>query len=413
MIISLGIESTAHTYSIGIVDQNGRIYSNERIIFKPEKGGIHPTEAAELHSKEIINIFKKSVWNAGFIIKKIEDKYIIVDALNEIKRKIEDTKIINNSSFDYVSERFHEEPWNRYRYLLLNNNIYIKISDNRIESNDKDIELFLNNYINNLNEFDRSINLISYSAGPGLYPTLLQGYFSANLFSKRFGIDKIGVNHLIAHMEIVKLYNNFNDPLILLVSGANTMLISFSGDRYRIIGETLDIGIGNFLDKVGRLINIGFPAGPRIEEYAKKGSNLIDLPYIVKGMDVQFGGLYTYIKNNIKKYKIEDLSYSIQEYVFSMLAEISERGLSLLNKREFGLAGGVAVNRRLQEILKNMCIERNINFGSVPLDFGNDNGAMIAWTGILWHKRGIKDVDSINPYWRPESIEYKDLNILD
>ena len=81
MIISLGIESTAHTYSIGIVDENGNIYSNERIIYKSEKGGIHPREAAELHSKESINILRNSVWKAGFVFKKLDGKFYIVDIL--------------------------------------------------------------------------------------------------------------------------------------------------------------------------------------------------------------------------------------------------------------------------------------------------------------------------------------------
>jgi len=90
-----------------------------------------------------------------------------------------------------------------------------------------------------------------------------------------------------------------------------------------------------------------------------------------------------------------------------MLAEISERGLSLLDKKEFGLTGGVAVNKRLQEILYLMCNERNVKFGTVPLDLGNDNGAMIAWTGILWYKNDMNIIDRINPYWRPEDIEYK------
>ena len=397
MIISLGIESTAHTYSIGIVDEDGNIYSNERIIYKSEKGGIHPREAAELHSKESINILKNSVWKAGFIFKKINGKFYIVDALYEIKNKLEGSK-----------EIFFDEPWNRRRYIIYNN-IKIWVENNKIISDNKELENNLNSYINNLDNFERKINLISYSAGPGLYPTLIQAYFSGKLFSKIFNSNLIGVNHLIAHIEIVKLYNKFTNPLILLVSGANTMLLSFEGNKYRIVGETLDIGVGNFLDKVGRLLNVEFPAGPKIEELSKKGKNLIKLPYSVKGMDIQLGGIYTYIKNLIKKknVNINDLAYSIQEYVFSMLAEISERGLSILDKKEFGLTGGVAVNKRLQEILYLMCNERNVKFGTVPLDLGNDNGAMIAWTGILWHKSNMNIIDGINPYWRPEDIEYK------
>jgi len=227
MIISLGIESTAHTYSIGIVDENGNIYSNERIIYKSEKGGIHPREAAELHSKESINILRNSVWKAGFVFKKLNGKFYIVDALYEIKNKLEGSE-----------EKFYNEPWNRKRYIIYNNS-KIWIENNKIVSDNKELKNILNSYINNLNNFERKINLISYSAGPGLYPTLIQAYFSGKLFSKIFNSNLIGVNHLIAHAEIVKLYNKFTDPLILLVSGAIQCYWLFEGNKYRI-------GWGNF-----------------------------------------------------------------------------------------------------------------------------------------------------------------------
>ena len=400
-MISLGIESTAHTFSIGIVDEKGNVYSNERIIYKTEKGGIHPREAAELHSKEAINVLKKALDKAGFIKVKDNKGYSFVDILFEIKKYLEDKHT--------VFERFHSEPWNRYRYLILENDIIVWVENQRIRSNDEKLEKEINEYIKGIKEFERKISLISFSAGPGLYPTLVQANFYANLLSKLLNVDKIGVNHLIAHVEIVKLYNNFEDPVVLLVTGANTMVLAFEGGKYRIFGETLDMGVGNFLDKVGRLLNLGFPAGPILEKLAEEGKNIIDLPYSVKGMDIQLGGLYTYIKNLISKNKVDirDLAYSIQEHVFSMLAEISERAIAHLNKKEFSLTGGVAANKRLQEILKEMCRERNVKFGTVPLDFANDNGAMIAWTGILWYKNGIKGKDTIDPYWRPETVTYK------
>ncbi|MEM0379666.1 MAG: tRNA (adenosine(37)-N6)-threonylcarbamoyltransferase complex transferase subunit TsaD [Nanopusillaceae archaeon] len=393
-MISLGIESTAHTFSIGIVDKE-RIYSNERVIYKTEKGGIHPREAAELHSKEAINILNKAIWKAGFIYKKVYDKYLIVDVLSEIKENF------------LCEEKFNEDPWNRYRYVILEGK-KVWIENNEIKSEDKDLEKKLNEYVKNIKDFNKKIDLISFSAGPGLYPTLVQGKFLADLLSKKFNLKKIGVNHLIAHVEIVKFYNKFKDPVVLLVTGANTMILALEGNKYRIFGETLDIGVGNFLDKVGRLLGLGFPAGPKIEEIAKNGKNLIKLPYTVKGMDIQLGGLYTYIKKILeeKKYSIEDIAYSIQEYVFSMLAEISERAIAHLNKKEFGLTGGVAVNKRLQEILQKMCEERNIKFGTVPIDLGNDNGAMIAYTGLLWYEKGIQGKEDIDPYWRPETVEY-------
>ena len=393
MLISLGIESTAHTFSIGIVDELGRVYSNCRVIYQTEKGGIHPREAAELHTKECINILKQALDRAGFVV--YENSF--VDLLHEAKKIL---------SSDYeVLERFHSEPWNRYRYLLLNDGIEVWIENQEIHSTDPEVEKYIKKELND--EFERKINLISYSAGPGLYPTLVQACFLARDLAKQLKIDFIGVNHLVAHIEIVKLYNSFKDPVILLVSGANTMVLAYEGKKYRIFGETLDIGVGNFLDKVGRLLNLGFPAGPKLERLASRGKNLIELPYIVKGMDVQLGGLYTYVKNLIESNNInlEDLCFSIQEHVFAMLTEITERAVAHLNKKEVGLTGGVAANKRLQSMLREMCEERGIEFGTVPVDFANDNGAMIAWTGIVWKKNNVKGLDGFDPYWRPEDIE--------
>ena len=181
-----------------------------------------------------------------------------------------------------------------------------------------------------------------------------------------------------------------------------------SGNKYRIFGECLSIGIGNALDKFGREIGLGFPSGPKIEELAKKGK-YVELPYVVKGMDVEYSGIITkaiqLYKQGVKK---EDLCFSLQETMFAMLAEVSERALAHTDKNELLLIGGVAANKRLIEMLEIMCKERSCKFEVVPMRWSGDNASMIAWTGILDYKKNkkyyenldIKKIIDINPKWR-------------
>ncbi len=252
------------------------------------------------------------------------------------------------------------------------------------------------------------INLISVAIGPGLAPCLLTGLEFAKELSKKNNIHIIGVNHLIAHLEIGKLLTKAKNPVFILATGANTQIISLEGERYRIFGEALSIGIGNALDKFGRALDLGFPSGPKIEELAKKGK-YIELPYVIKGMDVEFSGIVTAAINKYKQgAKKEDLSFSIQETCFAMLTEVSERALAHTNKKELLLIGGVAANKRLIEMFSIMCKERDAKFYVVPLKYSGDNASMIAWQGILEYKvKGpIKSGElDISPKWRIDQVK--------
>ena len=264
-----------------------------------------------------------------------------------------------------------------------------------------------------LNKVDsKDIDIISFSQGPGLSPCLLEGMRFAKDLSKKFNIPLIPVSHLVAHLEIGKLFTKAKDPVFILATGANTQIIFFEEDRYHISGETLDIGLGNALDKFGRKIGLGFPAGPKIEELAKKGE-YIELPYTVKGQDLVFAGLVTEAinkyKNGVKK---EDLCYSLQETAFAMLCEVTERAMAHCGKKEALLIGGVAANKRLMEMLDIMCKERNAKFYAVPLKYSGDNAIMIGWQGILQYKSNkryydnlkLNDID-IKSGWRVDEVD--------
>ncbi len=253
----------------------------------------------------------------------------------------------------------------------------------------------------------KDISLVAYSHGPGLPPCLRKGLDAALRFSKENGIPVVGVNHCIAHIEIAKLFTKARDPVVLYVSGGNTQVLSFSEGRYRTFGETMDIGIGNALDKFGRSAGIGFPAGPEIERLARESRKYIELPYTVKGMDLSFSGIVTEALRKLKSgEKLEDVCFSLQETLFAMLTEVTERALSHTGKDEVIVTGGVAANSRLREMLETMCRERGARFHSVPKEFSGDNGAMIAWTGILSYSSGNRTVKpDIYPNERTDDVD--------
>ena len=236
------------------------------------------------------------------------------------------------------------------------------------------------------------VDLVSFSRGPGLGPCLRTTATAARALSLSIKKPIIGVNHCVAHLEIGRgTLSDCKDPVLLYTSGANTQVIAFAEGRYRVFGETLDIGIGNCLDKFGRTVGLDFPAGPKIEDLASKGNNYIELPYSIKGMDIAFSGLLTaaeqYYKNGEN---LEDICFSIQETTFAALTEVTERAMAHTEKYEVLLGGGVAANKRLRDMVQIMAKERNASFFVPSKNLCIDNGAMIAWLGVLMYNSGIR-----------------------
>ena len=261
---------------------------------------------------------------------------------------------------------------------------------------------------------EKDIEAIALSNAPGLAPCLLEGLRFAREKARKLGIKIIPVNHCIAHLEIGQSIGA-KDPILLYVSGANTQIIAFAGEKYRVFGETLDIGVGNFLDKFARHIGCGFPGGPFIEELARhaKEENMIyiELPYVVKGMDVSFSGLLTKLQQLFDSgIDAGQLSYSLQETAFAMLVEAAERAIAHTGKKELVLGGGVACNKRLQEMCKIMCFERKAKFFCPAKELLTDNGAMIAYTGEIMLNAGISvnfDKLDIKPRERTDEVEVR------
>ena len=321
MTIILGIESTAHTFGIGIV-KNGKVLSNVKRTYTTEKGGIIPIEAAKHHQENKNEVYFESLEAA--------------------------------------------------------------------------------------NVKEKDIDVIAFSQGPGLAPCLLEGMKFAKELSKKLKKPVVPVNHCDAHLEIGKLTkakdSEAGSPVMLYASGANTQIIAYEAGKYRVFGETLDIGVGNFIDTFARYAGIGFPGGPAIEKLAQESKSYIELPYKVKGMDIALSGILTNLKQKLEKinsiptpspskklvnskknidYTLSNLAYSLQETVFAMLVETAERALAHTGKNELLLGGGVACNSRLQEMCKIMCKERGAKFFCPERPLLVDNGTMIAFLGEI------------------------------
>ncbi len=258
----------------------------------------------------------------------------------------------------------------------------------------------------------KDIDIVGYSAGPGLGPCLRVGAVVARTVAGFYKKPLVPVNHALGHIELGAMLTGASDPLVLLVSGGHTMTLAFSHGRWRVFGETLDITVGQLLDQFGRALGFASPCGCRVEQLAAKSPGKYQqLPYIVKGNDVSFSGLLTAAIRLAKEGKasVEDACYSLQETAFAMLAEAVERALSFTGKKEMMIVGGVAANQRLAEMLKAACSRQGSELFMCPVKFAGDNGAQISWTAIQEYgatKRRVKIEESfVHQSWRLDTVD--------
>jgi len=318
----LGIESTAHTFGIGVATPS-RILAAIDYAYQPRAGGIHPREAAEHHAKVAGRALAEALTEAGFSV--------------------------------------------------------------------------------------RDLDAVAVALGPGMGPCLRVGATLARYLCVKYSKPLVPVNHAVAHIEIARLTTGFKDPLVVYIAGGNTLITTFVEGRYRIFGETLDIPLGNCLDTFAREVGLGFPGTPRVEEMAAKGRKLLELPYVVKGQDLQFSGLLTKALKLVKEgERLEDVCYSLVETAYSMLVEVAERALALTGKREVTLTGGVARSKLLTAKLEKMAELHGAVFKPVEPKYAGDNGAMIAYTGALAFTAGVTisvEESRVRPLWRLDQVE--------
>ncbi|WFD34086.1 N(6)-L-threonylcarbamoyladenine synthase [Malassezia cuniculi] len=283
------------------------------------------------------------------------------------------------------------------------------------------------------------VDCICYTKGPGMGAPLQSVSLVARTLSILYKKPLVGVNHCVGHIEMGRTITGAVNPVVLYVSGGNTQVIAYSAQRYRIFGETLDIAVGNCLDRFARVIGLSNDPSPgyNIERAARRGRRLLPLPYTTKGMDVSLAGMlsateaytkdsrfvpekfddqhgqvgslangtqWTGAANNPLRDTEEpeesvqdtdenvitpaDLCFSLQEHVFAMLVEITERAMAHIGSRDVLVVGGVGSNQRLQEMMGIMASERGGHVFATDERFCIDNGIMIAHAGLLAYRMG-------------------------
>lgn len=263
-------------------------------------------------------------------------------------------------------------------------------------------------------------------------PPLLTVAIVARTIAQLWNKPLLGVNHCIGHIEMGRLITQARNPTVLYVSGGNTQIIAYSRNRYRIFGETIDIAVGNCLDRFARIIRLSNDPSPgyNIEQMAKKGSRYLPLPYCVKGMDVSFSGILSFIERHADgskrkssaakrrrqgqeageeiEYSHADLCFSLQETIFGMLVETTERAMAHCGSEEVLIVGGVGCNERLQEMMGIMCEERGAKLFATDERFCIDNGLMIAHAGSEMFAAGTRMAWSeatITQRYRTDEVE--------
>jgi len=257
------------------------------------------------------------------------------------------------------------------------------------------------------------LDFIAFTQGSGMGPCLRVDAVAARTLALQLDIPIVGVNHQVAHVEIGRLVGKMDDPVVLYVSGGNSQIIAYEEERYRVFGETLDIPVGNCLDVFGRELQFDAsmaPMGAVVEQRARLSNDYVELPYVVKGMDLSFSGILTAAINAARtpENDVNAVCNSLQETVFAMVTEAAERALAHTGKDEVLVCGGVAANSRLKEMLGDMATIHGARFAGLPPQEAIDNGAMIAWLGMLMytngHRQSIQDT-RIRQHFRPEEVE--------
>jgi N6-L-threonylcarbamoyladenine synthase/protein kinase Bud32 len=251
------------------------------------------------------------------------------------------------------------------------------------------------------------VDAVAFSRGPGLGPCLRIVGTAARALAQALDVPLVGVNHMVAHLEVGRHLSGFTSPVCLNASGANAHLLGYRDGRYRVLGETMDTGVGNAIDKFTRHVGWSHPGGPKVEAHAKEGE-YVDLPYVVKGMDFSFSGIMSAAKQAYDDgVPVEDVCRGLEETIFAMLAEVTERALSLTGSDELVLGGGVAQNARLKRMLAEMCDARGAEFYAPEPRFLRDNAGMIALLGAKMYVAGdtlaIED-SNVDANFRPDQV---------
>jgi len=231
------------------------------------------------------------------------------------------------------------------------------------------------------------IKAIGVTRGPGLMGSLLVGLNTATALGIGWQKKVIGINHLRGHVRSAELEGEeiIYPAIILLVSGGHTFL-AFMRSKLDIelIGETRDDSAGETYDKVGRMLGLGFPAGPIVDKLAKKGSVNINFPkpLINEGLEFSFSGLKSSVARYLESQMqgsivVEDVASSFVHSVMDVLISKCRKAIQQYKPSSLVIVGGVAASPQLREGTQSICQEYNIKLCLPPIKWATDNAAMI------------------------------------
>lgn len=251
------------------------------------------------------------------------------------------------------------------------------------------------------------IDAIAVTYGPGLIGSLLVGVTAAKTLAYVYNKPLVPVHHIAGHIYANNLVSPMEFPLMaLVVSGGHTELVYMKEDyNFEVIGSTLDDAVGEVYDKVARVIDIGYPGGPKVDELAHIGEDTYDLPLPLddSSFNFSFSGLKSAVinlkhneeqrGNTIRK---EDLATSFQNRVVEIITKKTMHALKEYNCKNLIIAGGVSANKGLREKFSNLCSREGINLTVPDLKYCTDNAAMIGAAGYYAYKLGRRADLSLN-----------------
>ncbi|MFW0766289.1 tRNA (adenosine(37)-N6)-threonylcarbamoyltransferase complex transferase subunit TsaD [Trabulsiella odontotermitis] len=259
----------------------------------------------------------------------------------------------------------------------------------------------------------KDIDAVAYTAGPGLVGALLVGATVGRSLAFAWNVPAIPVHHMEGHLLAPMLEENPPAyPFVaLLVSGGHTQLISVTGiGEYTLLGESIDDAAGEAFDKTAKLLGLDYPGGPMLSKLASQGTEgrfvfprpMTDRP----GLDFSFSGLKTFAANTIRDNDNDDqtradIARAFEDAVVDTLMIKCRRALDQTGFKRLVMAGGVSANRTLRAKLAEMMQKRHGEVFYARPEFCTDNGAMIAYAGMVRLKAGTRaDLGvTVRPRW--------------
>jgi len=239
------------------------------------------------------------------------------------------------------------------------------------------------------------LKAVAVTNAPGLSVTLQEGVMAAKALSIALDLPLIGVNHLIGHIYSLFIEKEEIKPLmVLLVSGGHTKILNFNGiDDVCEIATTMDDSFGESFDKVAKMLGLGYPGGPVIEQLAKEGKNSVALPLPLRNSpEIAFS--YSGIKNAVRlaiesnKHKPEDIAASFQQKAIEHLTFMCKRAIKKHRPKNFAIVGGASANLALRAEFEKLADKFGFGLIYPQMQYTSDNAAMIARAAVEMYKKG-------------------------